>query len=895
MARMKYQPSSRRKPFNPLQLSTQGITELRRQSDRRIQGMRQNFEAEKEQQRRDREAMKENAALEQDAINRDRRIEVENLKNEELAMSQQESVDRQQAQYDADAGKAILDSLAGLSKTIAVTAAERTAKMKKDQTQAGMTRDISKEYAEAEKAFQSLYLGSSAADVDILENANETNEPFLETLKAIVSQPGLGAIQEKIVANRILARLHGTEISTALQGTDRIYKDAQGNAFSGVEAVNDPGKTAIITDKVRSDLTTRLGLDTAAPGYLDVANEEIQKRSAALIDRAYNGGIAQQKEIAKAKAEDLRSSGKAVDIAKAWELDANVLGKSVAHKNIRTILEDPTSNPSIVSEALAIVDGVDMKVYHKNPEKYSILNADHKRAKQIQPHLATRLKNQRAADKATRDFAKAQLDQFEFENVDTIRQAYTENFEQASRAALERAHKAGVPLTPLMRSIESSVRNKLRDQESVVLQEKIRVGSLSESFVNKLEDPENRKVGIKALENLETQKYGAPLKDVRKGYVGVVKDLLNIDVGANDKSSHRAEMMLSEIIKEHVKIFAQTRDYDATRLQIVGKDGAVQKAKAGDPTSFLTGTPVSGGMTVYRWEKDVKGRSEHLEMLDKIMVKNGSNVAAFAFNIETQAETDATIASTRNPNGTIVYSQGLIHVRDQINKSNPDKEPLELVDLFNEIQKEKTRITGKPHPLIENNLGTQIQSALSPTNLKVQQLSQKNLSHYQAKRVTANATNGMGGINTLSSNTRASMSTGADANEFINMAAASGAKFPELVAAQMILESAGGTILSGTNNFFGQKATENESSTAKQTTEFRDGVERIETANFKNYSSPQESVNDLVSKWYKDYSGYQGVNNANSLEEAAMMLQQQGYATDPKYAQKLIQIANRFR
>ena len=198
MARLKYRPSSRRKGFNPLQLSTQGITELRRQSDRRIQGMRQNFEAEKEQQRRDREAMKENAALEQDAINRDRQIEVENLKNEELAMSQQESVDRQQAKYDADAGKAIFDSLAGLSKTIAATAAERTAKMKKDQTKAGMTRDISKTYAEVEKAFESLYLGSSAASADILENANETNEPFLKTIEALVHEPGTGAIQDRL-------------------------------------------------------------------------------------------------------------------------------------------------------------------------------------------------------------------------------------------------------------------------------------------------------------------------------------------------------------------------------------------------------------------------------------------------------------------------------------------------------------------------------------------------------------------------------------------------------------------------------------------------------------------------------------------------------------------------
>jgi flagellum-specific peptidoglycan hydrolase FlgJ len=134
-----------------------------------------------------------------------------------------------------------------------------------------------------------------------------------------------------------------------------------------------------------------------------------------------------------------------------------------------------------------------------------------------------------------------------------------------------------------------------------------------------------------------------------------------------------------------------------------------------------------------------------------------------------------------------------------------------------------------------------------------------------------------------------------DVNEFINMAAASGAKFPELVAAQMILESAGGTSESGINNLVGAKATEEEEGTFKETTEVIDGKEVKTVAKFKNYESPQAGIDELVNRWYKDYPGYQGVNNANSLEEAAMMLQQQNYATDPKYAQKLIQIANRFR
>ena len=119
--------------------------------------------------------------------------------------------------------------------------------------------------------------------------------------------------------------------------------------------------------------------------------------------------------------------------------------------------------------------------------------------------------------------------------------------------------------------------------------------------------------------------------------------------------------------------------------------------------------------------------------------------------------------------------------------------------------------------------------------------------------------------------------------------------FPELVAAQWALESDHGRTVSGMFNFFGQKAGENESSTTKTTQEFRNGQPVTIDANFKNYNSPQESVDELVSRWYKDYKNFKGVNNANSIEEAAQMLVDQNYATDPEYAQKLMRIVREFQ
>jgi len=135
--------------------------------------------------------------------------------------------------------------------------------------------------------------------------------------------------------------------------------------------------------------------------------------------------------------------------------------------------------------------------------------------------------------------------------------------------------------------------------------------------------------------------------------------------------------------------------------------------------------------------------------------------------------------------------------------------------------------------------------------------------------------------------------TGTDAEkykQFYDMAEKSGAKFPELVAAQFALESAYGSAISGTHNYFGMKATGSESGTMKGTQEVYGGQTVNTTAKFKNYASAQSSVDELVNRWYKDYKGYRGVNNASSASAAADMLRSEGYATDPNYSQKLKKI-----
>lgn len=111
-----------------------------------------------------------------------------------------------------------------------------------------------------------------------------------------------------------------------------------------------------------------------------------------------------------------------------------------------------------------------------------------------------------------------------------------------------------------------------------------------------------------------------------------------------------------------------------------------------------------------------------------------------------------------------------------------------------------------------------------------------------------------------------------------------GATYPELVAAQWALESDWGKATSGKNNYFGLKG----AGTDCVTEEVVNGKRIVVTDGFIDFDSLEDCVTYLVDRWYKDWDGYKGVNNAGSRVDAAEELVAQGYATDPEYAEKLV-------
>ncbi len=120
--------------------------------------------------------------------------------------------------------------------------------------------------------------------------------------------------------------------------------------------------------------------------------------------------------------------------------------------------------------------------------------------------------------------------------------------------------------------------------------------------------------------------------------------------------------------------------------------------------------------------------------------------------------------------------------------------------------------------------------------------------------------------------------------------------FPSVKLAQAALETGWGDYVVG-NNLFGIKASgkhtpywSGEYVTAG-TKEYQNGGYVSQNSNFRKYASVGDSVKDHT-YFLQNNGRYANVFNAKTPEEQARALQAAGYATAPKYAEKLISIIN---
>ncbi|OTO46784.1 glycoside hydrolase family 73 protein [Enterococcus faecium] len=124
---------------------------------------------------------------------------------------------------------------------------------------------------------------------------------------------------------------------------------------------------------------------------------------------------------------------------------------------------------------------------------------------------------------------------------------------------------------------------------------------------------------------------------------------------------------------------------------------------------------------------------------------------------------------------------------------------------------------------------------------------------------------------------------------------------PSIILGQAILESNWGksTLASKYNNLFGIKAYGDQKKVSLETKEFVNEEWITIQGDFKVYDSWEQSMDEHTQLFVQgvDWNPalYEKVITATNYQEAAQALQEAGYATDPGYAQKIIQVIETYQ
>jgi len=340
MARLQFKSSTQRKGFNPVQVSSQGLSRMREETNRVVQGMERNAAAEKEQRDRELQALKEDTAYSERMADINYRIEKDNLDRQSQAATSIANRDQQQAQYNAAAQQSVLVSISSLSAQAQKKAAENTAQQLKDQTDLAMSVDISGSLITQEaltnynKNVSTLAQGANQESTDIIEEGFASGSGLYDTTRALANAAGLGAVGRQVLRNRLYSQSYGIILGKALKSTENNYQLADGTPFSGIEAHKDPEKQLIIQQQVTRQLSgmMRETYGITDPLYLAKGKTEVEKQNAVRISQAEAEGTAANFIQLRQQASDIASGGTYDNYATAFDIIKKVDGVQKAHE-----------------------------------------------------------------------------------------------------------------------------------------------------------------------------------------------------------------------------------------------------------------------------------------------------------------------------------------------------------------------------------------------------------------------------------------------------------------------------------------------------------------------------------------------------------------------------------
>ena len=677
MARIQYRPSAQRRGFRTQQLSTEGISRMREESNRLIQGMERQRRAEAEQRERERIAMVEDQAYTERITKENNAIELRNLKIEaetEVGIIQAQ---QKQSQINSQAAQSILTDIAQFSTTASEFLAKQDAARRKEEVDrinalplpAIGDEDLG-QFDAIREARRTQTDASIVQGANIIENGVLTNEPVHETLKSLVSNPGYTGRQEQAYVNRRASQVFNALLDRAKLSNEKVFTSVDGKKFSGMEAAANPELVDDMFAALSQQLISVFGRDAY---YLKDTFEKVNATAKAFKGQADTEAFKRAKALGDRQVEDLYLTGDAENIVMAFAHDRGINGIAAALDN----WDKQQQNPNIPIEAFAQADlkGNGKTYAQDQPKRYAVnlRKRDAAIVKQIEAEDAYK----KAEDKA---WVNA--------NIDSIITAYNENPEQAAMLVKQRYYGKGMTVPPVIAAIEREAIKKNKDIVENLVVQKTKFGNLDLTFVNSIQDATLQKTARAAYEQQELNKYGPEALGIKKQIGAVAKKRTGFDPSA-EGNSPTTFLLTAAITKRYDDHLKMLKDPLAA-WQKTQED--IEKDRTDPSGTFFEDVKgaVNNKPLFPNIETSPRERVEMNTYIDKELLLRGRSLVDKPFALANQYEMDA--AYTSSFSGIVQYPPGIIRYADSTG--------VKPSEAFNAQRQANNATTGVNKPLL---------------------------------------------------------------------------------------------------------------------------------------------------------------------------------------------------
>ncbi|MDC6475520.1 hypothetical protein PQZ37_00775 [bacterium] len=624
MARLQFKSSTQRKGFNPVQVSTQGLSRMREETNRVVQGMERNAAAEKEQRDRELQALKEDTAYSERMADINYRIEKDNLDRQSQAATSVANRDQQQAQYNAAAQQSVLESISSFSAQAQKKAAENTAQQLKDQTDLAMSIDISGSLITQEaltnynKNVSTLAQGANQESTDIIEEGFASGAGLYDTTRALANAAGLGAVGRQVLRNRLYSQSYGIILGKALKSTENNYQLADGTPFSGIEAYKDPEKQLIIQQQVTRQLSgmMRETYGITDPLYLAKGKTEVEKQNAVRISQAEAQGTAANFIQLRQQASDIASGGTYDNYATAFDIIKKVDGVQKAHEFHYKTMLNATDDEYRIGMSIDLMGNG--KTYAEQwPGKYRLLETA-RRTQAIQ---------QQAEQNRANRLEYLAVEKAAF-NEDT-EQRMTNNPYGVYAEFENKAAEYGQVPSQYVKNAHSAAVKGMQPQALQEVNARFKSGTLTRDYVESIQDPAVFKQAKEQYALQEQNKFGPDSVRTQKDLEGLADEMTKYG-GEGEKGVENGYVLqaLRRRYRELLPDYGAKEAYNKLTEEVAAAPKTAEDAKGAQANNiFQSVTTTDNRVTFPKLLSDPSDQKARMKAIDTRAISDEASAA----------------------------------------------------------------------------------------------------------------------------------------------------------------------------------------------------------------------------------------------------------------------------